>query len=171
MTIKMEAITELPEIKSELNTDDFGSHSNVVTTSSQPQQHQEHQQNNCQQWVSSLLQQFLSSEIPFFKTRQKALLMCLNIGGPTLRHRLTYNLPSSDNPLRSLCGLIVWGLTFKRFILIWGRILKTHTLIWLIQNSHPAGLVHWKVFAIVLSLSRWLGPIRRGSLDRTGPIN
>ena len=47
----MEAIAELPEIKSELNTDDFGSH-NPVVTSSQPQQPQHEQKNNCQ-WVSS----------------------------------------------------------------------------------------------------------------------
>ena len=53
MTVKMEAIAELPEIKSELNTDDFGSHNNVVTTTPQPQQQQhEQQQNNCQ-WVST----------------------------------------------------------------------------------------------------------------------
>ena len=52
MTIKMDGLTELPEIKSELNPDDF--HSSVV--SSNPQQQQQQQQpdtvNNCQQWVS-----------------------------------------------------------------------------------------------------------------------
>ena len=56
MTIKMEGLTELPEIKSELNPDDF--HSSMVTTttaqtSSQTQhQQQTDPQNNCQ-WVSS----------------------------------------------------------------------------------------------------------------------
>ena len=62
----MEAITELPEIKSELNTEDFGSHNNVVSTSSGPPQHQEHQQNNCQQWVSFILQ-YSSLFSPFYR--------------------------------------------------------------------------------------------------------
>ena len=66
MTIKMEGMSELPEIKSEINPDDFGAHSNVVSvgqssTTPQPQQQQQQQQsqqeqqssNNCQ-WVSCL---------------------------------------------------------------------------------------------------------------------
>ena len=80
----MEAITELPEIKSELNTEDFRT---VVTTSSGPaSQHQEHQQNNCQQWVSLLLhtplQYFLSPEIPFFKTPTKGFVVLSKYWGP-----------------------------------------------------------------------------------------
>ena len=97
MTVKMEAIAELPEIKSELNTDDFGSHNNVVTTTPQPQQQQhEQQQNNCQ-WVSTstffLLLQWTAG--------QTSLSSCLNI------RKVSCNLPSEDNPLRRLCGLIV----------------------------------------------------------------
>ena len=62
MTIKMEGMSELPEIKSEINPDDFGAHSNVVpvgqnSTTPQPQQQQSQQEqqssNNCQ-WVSCL---------------------------------------------------------------------------------------------------------------------
>ena len=60
MTIKMEGMVELPEIKSEINPDDFGAHNNVVSvgqnsTTPQPQQPQQDQQstNNCQ-WVSRL---------------------------------------------------------------------------------------------------------------------
>ena len=64
MTIKMEGMSELPEIKSEINPDDFGAHSNVVpvgqnSTTPQPQQQQQQSQqeqqssNNCQ-WVSCL---------------------------------------------------------------------------------------------------------------------
>ena len=60
MTIKMEhGMSELPEIKSEINPDDFGAHNNVVSvgqnsTTPQPQQQQQQQENqsanNCQ-WV------------------------------------------------------------------------------------------------------------------------
>ena len=53
MTIKMDGLTELPEIKSELNPDDF--HSSVVSSNPQQQQQQQQQSdtvNNCQQWVS-----------------------------------------------------------------------------------------------------------------------
>ena len=55
-------MSELPEIKSEINPDDFGAHSNVVpvgqnSTTPQPQQQQSQQEqqssNNCQ-WVSCL---------------------------------------------------------------------------------------------------------------------
>merc|ERR1719410_2776304 len=42
MTIKMEGLTDLPEIKSELNPDDF--HNNVVSSSQPQQQHQQQQQ-------------------------------------------------------------------------------------------------------------------------------
>jgi len=55
MTIKMEGMVELPEIKSEINSDDFGAHNNVVavgqnSTTPQPQQQQSQQEsaNNCQ---------------------------------------------------------------------------------------------------------------------------
>ena len=54
----MEGMPELPEIKSEINPDDFGAHNNVVgqnSTTPQPQQQQPQQDtqsaNNCQ-WVS-----------------------------------------------------------------------------------------------------------------------
>ena len=54
MTIKMEGLTDLPEIKSELNPDDF--HNNVVSSTAQPQpQHQPQQQQQQPQqpeWVS-----------------------------------------------------------------------------------------------------------------------
>ena len=61
MTIKMEGMVELPEIKSEINPDDFGAHNNVVSvgqnsTTPQPQQQSQQDQqsaNNCQ-WVSCL---------------------------------------------------------------------------------------------------------------------
>ena len=55
-------MSELPEIKSEINPDDFGAHNNVVSvgqnsTTPQPQQQQPQQDpqsaNNCQ-WVSRL---------------------------------------------------------------------------------------------------------------------
>ena len=78
MTIKMEAIADLPEIKSELNTDDFGSHNPVVTTNShtpQPQQPQhEQQQNNCQ-WVS---------RTTFFLLRSSWCLVVLSPGQKSL---------------------------------------------------------------------------------------
>ena len=48
MTIKMDGLTELPEIKSELNSDDF--HSTPATTTAQHQPHLD-STNNCQ-WVS-----------------------------------------------------------------------------------------------------------------------
>lgn len=49
MTIKMDGLTELPEIKSELNPDDF--HSSVVTQSPAPAQPHPQDPTNCQ-WVS-----------------------------------------------------------------------------------------------------------------------
>lgn len=97
----MEAIADLPEIKSELNTDDFGSHNPVVTTNShtpQPQQPQhEQQQNNCQ-WVSRTTFFLLRSSwcLVVLSPGQKSLSSCLNIGEG--RHYVSLascNLPST----------------------------------------------------------------------------
>ena len=56
MTVKMEGLAELPDIKAEINQDDFAAHNNVVNTPQQQQQQQQDQQAaNCQ-WVSQLCQ-------------------------------------------------------------------------------------------------------------------
>ena len=67
----MEGMVELPEIKSEINSDDFGAHNNVVavgqnSTTPQPQQQQSQQEsaNNCQ-WVSSHVHVFPLNELDF----------------------------------------------------------------------------------------------------------
>ena len=78
MPIRMETMTELPEIKSEINAEDFGGgHANASVTVSQPpgtpqpqqqqqqqQQQQSQQQNNCQ-WVGHPVRYCLGQTIEF----------------------------------------------------------------------------------------------------------